>query len=223
MNLSTIPSNEPEFHDRFTNCFNLDLGSDKIIHPFSDMVSQSVNEFHDDNRRLFRTSKFDGYFNNAELWERFDIKNVLTKKQKKRLHKILGESRSSLHKVCMLNYVPIITNRDIPKAIGRYLKEINHENTELIIKHLETIKNSIERELELVLCNDNDFVTIHKLVTNFRKSDEPVIISAIIRLGMYLPYNGRNLLLPKYVINKSQMTSFFFFFFFSVVRFLGNV
>ena len=206
MNLSTIPSNEIEFNDRFTNTFLLDREINEpndLINMFSKLVNEEILTFHNNNRLLLRNDKFLGYFNNYHLWDNLDIsKKLFTKKINKKLSKM-----HDLHKFCFLNYIPILTNRDIPRAINRYLKNINHEHKNEIVNKFEHAKDSIEKELEDILYNNNDFNTINKLNANFKSNDRSndnknLIMSAIFRLHKCIKYNGENLLPTEYIMKR---------------------
>lgn len=201
MNLSTIPSNEVEFGDRFTNSFSLEESNESksIPHPFHDLVVDEISAFHDLNRSLFRHERLAGYFNNNHLWDRLDLsEKSLTKKINKRLSKI-----PNLRKLCLLNYVPIITNQDIPTAINRYLKRIGYDDRSSVVKRFESVRDSIESELNKLLYDENDFVTINKLNVNFRKTgDENLMLTTIIRLHKCISFNGRSLLPTEYVIER---------------------
>jgi hypothetical protein len=71
------------------------------------------------------------------------------------------------------------------------------------VKEFESVRDSVEVELNDLLYNENDFVTINKLNLNFRKAgDENLMLTAIIRLHKCISFNGRSLLPTEYVIER---------------------
>jgi hypothetical protein len=215
INLSTVSSNELEFNDNFTSDFNLppETGEPTTVsHPFSNIINTAVTAFHDDNKNIFRTNKFVDYFNNVNLWSRTDAGFPLTATCTTLVTNLGNPILPSFFNMYHLNFIPFLTNRDIPDAINRHLENLQISgNTSLeplrtsLNTTLEGLRDIIEATIDPKICIENDYITIDKLSTNFRRTeglDGDIMFTSMIRLDNFLVFKGNKLLLPDYIIER---------------------
>lgn len=215
-NLSLFTTVDPALSDNFTNQFVLTPMSGEpsnLYHPMSVIVQNLVNQFHLDNRALFRTSLFNDYFNLLFLWGRTDILAANICNQA-----ITGTPGGTIPQVFgrmyFMNYIPLLTNTDIPTAILNileYEKTVNPSRVaqiQVIINNitpqLNALRTSINSQLLGKICIADDFVTVGK-ISGYRQIAGPtgdIIICAIIRQNAILPFLTDFLLLPVYIITE---------------------
>lgn len=220
VNLSTVASNEPEFNDNFTEDFILppETGEPVTVdHPFSNIVTTSVNTFHTTNKELFREESYINYFNDVALWGRLDVGEIGSNISEacEVIAKEVGDGQIPLSFFNMyhLNFMPYLTNKDIVVGINNYLLNLENRGDQVVgsfrqalIDDLTDMKNASQVALDNAgLCIENDFVTIDKLSNNFRRVTGPdgdIMFSSVIRLNGYIQYNGEKMLYPDYIMNR---------------------
>lgn len=220
-NLSLFQSVDPVLNDNFTEKFILTPMAGEpsnLYHPMSVTVQDLVNQFHIDNRTLFRTSIFNDYFNLLFLWSRTDIQAAGLCKTA-----ITGSPGGTIGNVYarmyFMNYIPFFTNDDLPTAILNILafekqNAINAGNPskanaiQVIINNitpqLTILHTSINTQLTDKICIADDFITVNK-ISGYRAIAGPtgdIIICAVIRQDAILPFFTDFLLLPVYVITE---------------------
>lgn len=222
-NLSLFVSTDPNLDDNFNSDFPLQPlpgEPDNLFHPMAQVVSSTINDFHIDNRGIYRTNKFNDYFNKLSLWERTDIGTAGLC-----VEEITGDPDGDIpnrfFNIYFLNYIPVIATEDIPEAINKVLndekqKSIDNGDTDRaddiqdiidqLVPILRSQRNGILNQILPKVCIKDDFVSIDAM-NSFRNIVGPngdILITSIIRQDEFLEFNGTNYVLPKYVIRRYQ-------------------
>lgn len=128
LNVST--STTTVFDDNFTNNFSLISATDEpssIEHQYSTDLTTKVNSFHTDNRDVFRTTVFQNYFNNLDLWSSLEISNHLSQAQLDNYatDDVLVDAGISgvdltnrLDNVYLLNFLPMVVNDEVQNLLN---------------------------------------------------------------------------------------------------------
>lgn len=166
--------------DNFTKDFN--SLNKNVTSPLNDYIQDSVNNFNVENRDIFRNESINEYFNYFKLWERTNIKK---------------------NNIYFLNYIPILTNQDIPEVIKQVINTIKDDNPNMVAS-IETFENDLNNafdskridvhaKLVAKICNDNNDNIINTLDT-FKNNDDIMMVSVLT--------NGECVVMPKYVIQE---------------------
>lgn len=217
-NLSLSNNIDVDLQDRYTNDFIIQALPDEpnnLYHPMSEFINTTVNSFHTSNRDYFRTIKFKSYFDTLELWSRTDVgtagfyKEAITGSP-------TGKIPTEFNNMYFLNYIPILSNQDVPLAIIKVLNQekVNATNSgnpqransiQQIIDSLTPVLNAtkvaVHSLITPVLCVPDDFVSINKM-TGFKTVARDIITVAIIRQGEFLQLDGVNYVVPEYVVKR---------------------
>ena len=170
--------------DNFTKDFN--LLNKNVTSPLNDYIQDSVNGFNVENRDIFRNKSINEYFDYFKLWERTNIKK---------------------NNVYFLNYIPILTNQDIPEVIKKVINTIKDDNPNMVA-NIEAFENDlndafdnkrtdIHTKLVAKICNENSDNIINTL-DSFKNSDDIMMVS-VLRQD-YVLTNGECVIVPEYVI-----------------------
>lgn len=204
-NVSTLQSLDPEFNDNFTEDFVLDpeFGeSASVSHPYSNFVNDSVTEFHNSNRSLFRDERFRDYFDDIPMWSRInvgtpgndnidDFENLCSTA----ITAVFGPTTpSSMFRMYFLNYIPLLAANDIPIAVQRIVDQriasgdSNSSNVAAfkttLLTFLESVKTDVITNLLDLICSKADFFTTGKISDGFRNvagDNGDIIMYAIVR------------------------------------------
>ena len=149
-NQSLIPNPPVNLNDNFTSDFVLAPEVDEpttITHPMSIFVNTTITNFHNQNRDLFRDSKFTPYFNDiVNLWSRC---NVATNVNTPVLSPVPPDN------MYYMNYLWFNMNTDIPLSINTYLTTTMpnkaHGLNATTISQLDTYLNSIMNTILAVI------------------------------------------------------------------------
>jgi hypothetical protein len=225
INLSLQTVNDASLQDNFTTDFAVGTVSPdepaNIYHPMGIYVTNSVNTFHLDNRSAFRTSVLNNYFNQTSLWSRLDIKaSGLC------VETITGSPTGTVdpifYNTYFLNFIPFLTNTDIPLALIKslsiqqaanignptiygYLLAISQtiyvpsSNTGLAVNVMADVNTTITP----LTCVSDDFTSIKTMNQSFKTTqgqNGDILDVSIIRQNEFVGGGGNTyFLIPDYV------------------------
>lgn len=221
-NLSLFQPNDPNLDDQFTSDFDIPPEPNEpsnLFHPMSAIIDSIINDFHINNRTLFRDTLYKEYFDALFLWERTDVGTA-----ERCIEEITGSPNGTIPQeffgMYFMNYIPFLSNEDIPQVIVLVLEDartqaINEGNLDLatdiqlIIDTMEpllaTEKILIDQNLNPKICNRNDFVTMQSLDEFARAISGPsgdIVNQAFIRQDEFLRVGGQEFILPEWVVRR---------------------
>lgn len=222
-NQSQQQSSSALLSDNFTNDFilaPLPGEPSTIYHPMSVLVNNDVSTFNNNNTTLFRTSKFNDYFNQLSLWTRTDIKDsgfcieAITGSP-------MGTVPTIYARTNYMNFIPFLTNQDIPEAIKHTLDYLYNFNT-IVNPALAASISAITTLLyplmiaqsaanyillKSYICIADDYPTIKEMINTYKTTSGPtgdILDVSIIRQNQFIFLNGAAYTLPEWVYRRYE-------------------
>jgi hypothetical protein len=208
MNLSMIKHDNNVLDDNF----NLVLPDTNVTNLMNTIVRDSVSNFNSKNRDIFTDEKFKEYFDYLKLWGKININTI---------NQTYGDiinitTNIDVDNMYFLNYIPIITNQDIPVVIRDVIERIKNDNP-IMASSIEIFENNLYDKFDdkkniihdkivevLGAIHDSDIVDA---LDGFKRNSSyngDIMMMSILRQNYIVMNNntGEYEILPDYVLNE---------------------
>lgn len=215
-NLSLSNNTNPNLQDNWTNKFNITTilpgQPANLYHPMEILTKNTISTFHNTNRDNYREAVFTPYFNFLNFWQRTDVGTSSPAFWQPTIDTY--PQKANFNRMYFMNYIPILTNNDIPPAFNTVLlNEINKaqgngdmavvsaiQNIMIVLGAiLPTVRAGIESTIVPIICKADDFNVLLS-ISGFRSiqgANGDIIITSIIRQGEHVG----NQTIPAYILD----------------------